>query len=252
MINGRRIAVVLPAFNAAQTLGKTVGGLDRELIDDVLLVDDASHDDTIEVALAWGLETIRHEVNRGYGANQKTCYEMALSRGADIVIMLHPDYQYSPQLVVPMAAMIAYGEYDMVLGSRILAQNAVKGGMPRYKFVANRLLTVFENLVLGLKLSEYHTGLRAYSKELLSLLPLTHNSDDFVFDNQLIVQALRAGARIGEISCPTKYTAESSSINFRRSVHYGIGVLRTSVEYRLQLRGVREYAYLATGTLDND
>jgi glycosyltransferase involved in cell wall biosynthesis len=249
VINGKRIIVVLPAFNAARTLEKTVAGLDRELVDDVLLVDDASSDDTIVIALASGLTTVRHHVNLGYGANQKTCYEVALQRDADIVIMLHPDYQYSPQLVVPMAAMIAYGEYDLVLGSRILAQNAVRGGMPRYKFVANRLLTMFENYVLGLKLSEYHTGLRAYSRELLAALPLDRNSDDFVFDNQLIVQALHSGARIGEISCPTKYTAESSSINFRRSVTYGIGVVRTAVQYRLQRSGVRDFPYLETGRL---
>jgi glycosyltransferase involved in cell wall biosynthesis len=196
-----------------------------------------------------GVETIRHQQNLGYGANQKTCYEVALDRGADIVIMLHPDYQYSPQLVVPLAAMIAYGEYDMALGSRILAQNAVKRGMPRYKFIANRVLTMIENYVLGMKLSEYHTGLRAYSKELLVAIPLEHNSNDFVFDNQLIVQALQANAKIGEISCPTKYTAESSSINFKRSIRYGIGVLRTTFQYRLQRMHTKTYPFLETGDL---
>src|ERR1700677_2417498 len=172
MLNGKRIAVVLPAYNAAMTLGQTVTELDRSVVDDVLLVDDASSDGTVDVAEKLGLETIRHEKNRGYGGNQKTCYEAAIRRGADIVIMLHPDYQYSPRLVVPMAAMIAYGEYDMVLGSRILAQSAIKGGMPRYKYVANRGLTLVENMILGMKLSEFHTGLRAYSKELLSAIPL--------------------------------------------------------------------------------
>jgi glycosyltransferase involved in cell wall biosynthesis len=252
MMNGKRITVVLPAYNAALTLGMTVDGLDRDIIDDLLLVDDASDDDTVEVAQSMGVATIRHQKNRGYGGNQKTCYETALSHGADIVVMLHPDYQYSPQLVVPLAAMIAYGEYDMALGSRILAQNAVERGMPRYKFVANRVLTLIENYLLGMKLSEYHTGLRAYSKELLNLIPLEHNSDDFVFDNQLIVQALQAGARIGEISCPTRYSAESSSINFRRSVKYGIGVLHTSLQYRLQRMNARSYPFLSTGAFNRE
>jgi len=249
MLNGKRLAVVLPAYNAASTLGRTVTELDRSVIDDVLLVDDASTDDTVELARKWGLETICHQDNRGYGGNQKTCYDAALKRGADVVIMLHPDYQYSPRLVVSMAAMIAYDEYDMVLGSRILAQNAVKGGMPRYKFVANRVLTLVENMILGLKLSEYHTGLRAYSRELLNALPLDRNSDDFIFDNQLIVQALQAGARIGELSCPTRYSAESSSINFRRSVTYGIGVLRTAVQWRRHHLGNATYPYLETSVL---
>jgi glycosyltransferase involved in cell wall biosynthesis len=249
MLNGKRIAVVLPAYNAAMTLGQTVTELDRSVIDDVLLVDDASSDSTVDVAEKLGLETIRHERNRGYGGNQKTCYEAAIRRGADIVIMLHPDYQYSPRLVVPMAAMIAYGEYDMVLGSRILAQSAIKGGMPRYKYVANRGLTLVENMILGMKLSEFHTGLRAYSKELLAAIPLESNSDDFVFDNQLIVQARQAGARIGELSCPTRYSGESSSINFRRSMTYGFGVLRTALQYRWQHLGKANYPYLETSSL---
>ncbi len=242
MLNSKRVAVVLPAYNAGHTLRRTVDELDRTVVDVVLLVDDASSDDTVAVARAAGVETIRHEVNRGYGANQKTCYDAALARGANIVIMLHPDYQYSPRLVIAMAAMIAYGEYDMVLGSRILAQSAVGGGMPRYKYVANRLLTVVENLVLRMKLSEYHTGLRAYSDELLRALPLERNDDDFVFDNQIIVQAMCAGARIGELSCPTRYSADSSSIDFRRSVRYGFGVLRTAAQYRRRAR--RSYPYL--------
>lgn len=215
----------------------------------MLLVDDASNDDTVQVARRLGLETISHMQNRGYGGNQKTCYDAALKRGADIVVMLHPDYQYSPRLVVPMAAMIAYGEYDMVLGSRILAQSAIKAGMPRYKYVANRGLTLVENIILGMKLSEYHTGLRAYSKELLSAIPLDRNSDDFVFDNQLIVQARQARARIGELSCPTRYGAESSSINFRRSMTYGFGVLRTALQWRRQHLGNATYPYLETSVL---
>lgn len=252
MLNGRRLCVVLPAYNAAHTIGVTVGGLDRQIIDDVILVDDASSDDSVSVAHSWGLETICHEENRGYGANQKTCYAAALQRGADIVIMLHPDYQYAPQLVIPLAAMIAYGEYDMTLGSRILAQNAVRRGMPRYKYIANRMLTMTENFILGMKLSEYHTGLRAFSRELLIELPFDRNSDDFVFDNQLIAQAVQAGARIGEISCPTRYSTESSSINFRRSVIYGVGVLRTAAQFRIQRMTPREYAYLNTGTMRRD
>jgi glycosyltransferase involved in cell wall biosynthesis len=250
VLNGKRIAVVLPAYNAAETLESTVAEVDRSIVDSVFIVDDASTDTTIEVARALGLEPIRHDENRGYGANQKTCYQAALKGGADVVVMLHPDYQYSPRLVVPMAAMVAYGEYDFVLGSRILAQNAVREGMPRYKYVANRFLTAFENLVTGQKLSEYHTGLRAYSKELLGSLPFEHNSDDFVFDNEFIAQALMAGARIGELSCPTRYQANSSSIDFRRSVKYGVGVLRTTVQYRLHRLGISRPSYLNVSRKD--
>jgi glycosyltransferase involved in cell wall biosynthesis len=244
MLNGKRIAVVLPAYNAAITLARTVAEIDREVIDDVLIVDDASTDNTVLIAKELKLETIVHDKNRGYGGNQKTCYAAALARGADVVVMLHPDYQYSPRLVVPLAGMIAYGDYDFVLGSRILSQNAVKGGMPRYKYVANRALTLFENMVVSYKLSEYHSGLRAFSKELLDALHLDRNSDDFVFDNQMIVQALAAGAQIGELSCPTRYFEEASSINFRRSVKYGFGVLRTSVQYRANKSGIKKYPYL--------
>jgi glycosyltransferase involved in cell wall biosynthesis len=244
MLNGKRIAVVLPAYNAAITLERTVAEIDRDVIDDVLVVDDASTDDTVAVAKELNLETIIHDRNRGYGGNQKTCYASALARGADAVVMLHPDYQYSPRLVVPMAGMIAYGEYDFVLGSRILSQNAIKGGMPRYKYVANRTLTFFENAVVSYKLSEYHTGLRAYSKELLDALYLDRDSDDFIFDNQMIVQALAAGARIGELSCPTRYFDEASSINFRRSVKYGLGVLQTSLQYRSHVSGIKRHPYL--------
>ncbi len=248
MLHGKRIAVVLPAYNAESTLKRTVGELDRGVVDDLVLVDDASTDRTIETAAELGLTTVRHASNLGYGANQKTCYHAALELGADIIVMVHPDYQYSPLLVPAMAAMIAYGEYDIVLGSRILAQNSIARGMPRYKYVANRALTLIENLVLAEKLSEYHTGLRAYRRELLQALPLGHNSNDFVFDNQVITQALMAGARIGELSCPTRYHDEASSINFSRSVRYGFGVLRTALEYRLQREGLRSYPYLAEVT----
>ncbi len=245
MLHSKRIVVVLPAYNAETTLRRTVEELDRTVVDDLILVDDASTDNTLAAAADLGLITVRHPRNMGYGANQKTCYHSALDLGADIVVMVHPDYQYSPLLVPAMAAMIACGEYDIVLGSRILAQNSVARGMPRYKYFANRALTLFENIVLAEKLSEYHTGLRAYRRELLEALPLEHNSNDFVFDNQVIAQALMAGARIGELSCPTKYFEEASSINFSRSVKYGFGVLRTACEYRLQRQGVRSYPYLA-------
>jgi glycosyltransferase involved in cell wall biosynthesis len=244
VLNGKRITVVLPAYNAARTLNKTVEELDRAVVDEVLLVDDASTDDTLEQATRLGLRSIRHDSNRGYGANQKSCYKAALELGSDIVAMVHPDYQYSPLLVPALAAMIAYGEYDLVLGSRILAQNSVARGMPRYKFVANRALTLCENLVLRQKLSEYHTGLRAYSRSLLESLPFEENSDDFVFDNQIIAQAVVFGARIGELSCPTRYSADSSSIGLRRSIRYGIGVLQTTAQYRLQMSGARHYPYL--------
>ena len=246
MLNGKRIAVVLPAYNAEGTLRQTLAEIDRSVIDDVLLVDDASTDATVQVARDLGIETIIHPNNRGYGGNQKTCYSAALTRGADIVVMLHPDYQYSPKLVVPLAAMVAYDVYDFALGSRILAQSAVAGGMPRYKYVANRVLTAFENAVLSFKLSEYHTGLRAFSKELVMKLPLEANSDDFVFDNEMIVQALAAGARIGELSCPTRYDHDSSSISFSRSIRYGLGVVRTSLRYRLDRHGIKNYAFLRT------
>ncbi|MGH3149164.1 MAG: glycosyltransferase family 2 protein [Streptosporangiaceae bacterium] len=244
MINGHRIGVVLPAYNAAATLARTVAELDESVIDEIVLVDDASTDQTVNVALELGLEPIRHEQNLGYGGNQKTCYRRVLELGADITVMVHPDYQYSPLLVPAMASMIAYGEYDLVLGSRILAQNSVARGMPRYKYVANRFLTLVENLFLQQKLSEYHTGLRAFSSTLLAQLPFERNSDDFVFDNQILAQAIAAGARIGEVSCPTRYATDSSSINLRRSIKYGLGVLRTCGQYRLHKHGLRRYPYL--------
>jgi glycosyltransferase involved in cell wall biosynthesis len=234
----------MPAYNAETTLVRTVADLDRKIVDEIVLVDDASTDQTATLAHKLGLEPIRHERNLGYGGNQKTCYRRALELRADIIVMVHPDYQYTPLLVPAMASMIAYGVYDFVLGSRILAQDTVAGGMPRHKFVANRVLTLVENVVLAQKLSEYHTGLRAFSRPLLAALPFERNSDDFVFDNQIIVQAIAAGARIGELSCPTRYAGDSSSIDLRRSIRYGLGVLRTCGEYRLNQWGLRRYPYL--------
>ena len=209
-----------------------------EIVDERILVDDHSTDATAAMARHLGLTVEVHPRNRGYGGNQKTCYAKALAAGADVVVMLHPDYQYEPLLVTPMATMVAYGVYDLALGSRILGGGAVRGGMPVYKYIFNRLLTLFENIMMGAKLSEYHTGFRAYSKELLRALPLEANSDDFVFDNQVLAQAVLLGARIGEISCPTKYFPEASSINFRRSAVYGLGVLRTSIQFRLAKWGL--------------
>jgi len=225
-------------------LSRTVAELDLEVVDIVVLVDDHSTDQTVALAHELGLDPIMHAKNLGYGGNQKTCYQRALELGADIIVMVHPDYQYSPRLVPAMAAMIAYDEYDMVLGSRILAQHTIASGMPAYKYVANRCLTLAENIMLSEKLSEYHTGLRAFSSSLLARLPFDRNSDDFVFDNQIIAQALVAGARIGEISCPTRYQADASSINLRRSIRYGLGVLHTSFQYRLLKMGMRRYSYL--------
>ena len=240
---------MLPAYNAETTLFRTVNELDRAIVDDVVLVDDASTDQTIALACRLGLDPIRHERNLGYGGNQKTCYRRALGLGAEVIVMVHPDYQYTPLLVPAMASMIAYGSYDFVLGSRILAQNPVARGMPRYKYAANRVLTLAENVVLAQKLSEYHTGLRAFSRSLLAALPFERNSDDFVFDNQVIVQAIAAGARIGELSCPTRYATGSSSIGLAKSVRYGLGVLRTSAQYRLHRRGLRRYPYLDVKSL---
>jgi glycosyltransferase involved in cell wall biosynthesis len=244
VINSQRISVVLPAYNAEATLSRTVAELDPEVIDEVVLVDDVSSDRTVSLARELGLDPIVHDNNKGYGGNQKTCYRRALELGADVIVMVHPDYQYSPLLVPAMAAMIAYGEYDMVLGSRILAQNPIARGMPRYKYVSNRFLTFVENIAMHQKLSEYHTGLRAFSSRLLGGLPFERNSDDFVFDNQIIAQAIFAGARIGEVSCPTRYEADSSSINLKRSIKYGLGVLNTCVDYRLSRHGLRRRDYL--------
>jgi glycosyltransferase involved in cell wall biosynthesis len=239
MLGGQRVAVILPAYNAARTLARTHAEIPRDIVDDVILTDDASRDETASLSRELGIHTLVHDKNRGYGGNQKTCYAEALARGADIVVMLHPDYQYSPRLVTAMAAMIASGHYDVVLGSRILGTGALKGGMPLYKYVANRALTFIENLLLGLKLSEYHTGYRAWSASALRRLDLSHCSDDFVFDNQMLALAAWAGLAIGEISCPTKYFAEASSINFSRSVTYGLGVLETGAKYRLARWGLQ-------------
>jgi glycosyltransferase involved in cell wall biosynthesis len=238
MIGGKRICVVMPAYNAAKTLQRTVDEIDRAIVDDVVLVDDASPDETVRVARELGIHHVVHPRNRGYGGNQKTCYGEALARGADVVVMLHPDYQYSPRLVPAMAAMVASGHFDCVLGSRILGVGALRGGMPLWKYVANRILTFTENLLLGYKLAEYHTGYRAFSRRLLETLPLEENSDDFVFDNQFLAQALWFGFDIGEVSCPARYFEEASSINFRRSVKYGFGVLGTAIEFRLARMGL--------------
>jgi len=228
----------MPAYNAEKTLAKTYSEIPFEFVDDVILVDDASRDRTSETAKSMGIRTIVHETNLGYGANQKTCYKTALELGADIVIMVHPDYQYTPKLIPAMASMVAYGEFDAVLGSRILGIGALQGGMPLYKYISNRFLTLFENLLLNHKLSEYHTGYRAFSREILERLPLEKNSNDFVFDNQMLAQLIWFGYRIGEVSCPTRYFPEASSLNFRRSLKYGLGVLKTSLQFRLQKWGI--------------
>jgi glycosyltransferase involved in cell wall biosynthesis len=238
MLGNMKIIVVLPAYNAAETLKRTYDEIPHDIVDEVILIDDASNDATVELAQSLGIPAIRHDRNRGYGGNQKTCYTMALARGADIVVMLHPDYQYTPKLVTAMAAMIASGQFDVVLGSRILGRGALVGGMPLYKYVSNRFLTLFENIMISQKLSEYHTGYRAWSRAVLEKLPLRNNSDDFVFDNQMLAQCVYFGFRIGEISCPTKYFADASSISFERSVVYGLGVLKTSIQYRLQRMGL--------------
>src|SRR6201988_2906479 len=243
MINGKRIAVVMPAYNAEKTLQITVGEL-PDLVDIRILVDDHSSDQTVDLAHRLGLYVFRHDRNYGYGRNQQTCYREALASGADVVIMLHPDYQYTPLLITAMASMVAYDVYDVVLGSRIIGGRALLGGMPIYKYIANRFLTAFENLFLRVKLSEYHTGYRAFSRQVLTELPLLENSDDFVFDNQMLTQCVHFGFRIGEISCPTKYFPEASSIDFRRSVVYGLGVLRTAAEFRLHHAGLAKSAIL--------
>jgi glycosyltransferase involved in cell wall biosynthesis len=238
MIHGRRIAVVLPAYNAERTLKQTVEEIPRDYVDDVILVDDASCDDTAALSLALGLHTVVHPLNAGYGANQKTCYREALARGAEVVIMLHPDYQYTPKLLVAMASLVAIGQFDIVLGSRILAEGALKGGMPVYKYIANRFLTLFQNLMLGRKLSEYHTGYRAFSKRVLETLPLEQNGDGFIFDNQMLAQALYFGFSIGEISCPARYFTGASSIGLGRSLLYGLGVVDVSIRFRLNRWGM--------------
>jgi glycosyltransferase involved in cell wall biosynthesis len=233
MLHDKRIVVVMPAYKAEQTLEETVRSLPHDIVDDVILVDDASDDRTAALAEKLHLKVFVHRKNLGYGANQKTCYREALRLGADIVIMLHPDYQYDPRLVAAMAAMVSSGVYDAAIASRILGNGTLQGGMPLYKYVSNRLLTFLQNVLLGAKLSEYHTGYRTFSRKVLEELPLLANSDDFVFDNQMLTQTIAFGYRVGEISCPTRYFPEASSISFRRSVIYGLGVLATSVKYRL-------------------
>src|SRR6202048_1910489 len=234
MFTGQKIVVVMPAYNAARTLQRTYNEvMEQGIVDFVIVVDDASHDET--VAIARTLKDVQVEVhpeNRGYGGNQKTCYRLALAAGADIVVMIHPDYQYTPQLLPAMASLVTSGLYSCVLASRILGGGALSGGMPPWKYLANRVLTFSENVVLGAKLSEYHTGYRAFARSLLEPLPLEKNSDDFVFDNQILAQVLWFGCTIGELTCPAKYMPEASSINFRRSVRYGLGCLPTALAYR--------------------
>jgi glycosyltransferase involved in cell wall biosynthesis len=242
MIDGKKIVVVMPAYNAAVTLEKTFKEIPFNIVDEVILVDDHSKDHTSEVAKSLGInKVIRHEKNKGYGGNQKTCYNAALESGADIVVMLHPDYQYTPLLLEAMIYPIARGLFDVMLGSRILGKGALKGGMPMYKFIANRFLTLFQNIMMNQKLAEYHTGYRAFSKQVLQSLPLEKNNDDFVFDNEMLGQITMAGFDIGEVTCPTKYFKEASSINFKRSMKYGMGVLGVSLSYRLHKWGLMKF-----------
>ncbi len=239
MLNGKKIVVVLPAYRAALTMERTYKEIPFDIVDDVVLVDDNSPDHTVEVGRSLGIKHIvKHEVNTGYGGNQKSCYRKAMELNADIVIMLHPDYQYTPKLIHTLASMIAYDVYPVAFGSRILGKGALKGGMPMYKYIANRLLTLFENIMINQKLSEYHTGYRAFSAEVIRSIDFTHNSDDFVFDNEMISQIFMNGYEIGEATCPTKYFDEASSINFSRSMTYGLGVLRVSIIHRLHRWGI--------------
>jgi glycosyltransferase involved in cell wall biosynthesis len=241
MLYGKQITVVLPAYNAARTLERTVQQIPRDVVDDILLIDDNSKDETVKLAQQLGLRVFLHEKNFGYGRNQKTCYREALRTNADVIVMLHPDYQYDPRLVLPMAGLVATEVYDAVIASRILGGKARSGGMPVYKYIANRVLTLVQNLMLGAKLSEYHTGYRAFSKDVLLELPLLMNSDDFAFDNEMLAQAIYFGYRIGEISCPAHYFPDASTINFRRSVKYGFAVLWTSIRFRLQKWNVLKF-----------
>lgn len=238
MINNKKVVVVMPAYNAEKTIEQTYAEIPKEFVDEVVLVDDGSRDNTAEVAAKLGIVTIVHEHNGGYGANQKTCYRAAVQRDADIVVMLHPDYQYTPKLITAMISMIAFGVYDCVLGSRIIGNGSLKGGMPLYKYVSNRFLTLVQNMLMRQKLSEYHTGYRAYSKEVLNAIPYWKNSNDFVFDNQFLTQVFFWDFKVGEISCPTKYFPEASSINFSRSVKYGLGCLANALTYALAKAGI--------------
>ena len=242
MFHNHKVVVVMPAYNAARTIERTYREIPLDLVDEVIVTDDASHDETVEIARRLGLHTLVHERNRGYGGNQKTCYTEALRLGADVIVMLHPDYQYTPKLIPAMISLITDGPFQVVLGSRVLGGRALSGGMPLYKYVSNRALTAFQNLMCGAKLSEYHTGYRAFSREVLESLPLLENSDDFVFDNQILAQILLAGFEVGEVSCPAAYFEEASSINFRRSLRYGLGVVTTSLQaflHRKRLTNVR-------------
>lgn len=241
MFHGKKVVVVMPAYNAAQTIERTYQEIPLDLVDEVVVTDDASSDETVAIANRLGLRTLVHEQNRGYGGNQKTCYAEALDLGADVVVMLHPDYQYTPKLLAPMIGMLTDGPFDAVLGSRILGGRARAGGMPLYKYIANRFLTATQNLLAGAKLSEYHTGYRAFTRDVLERLPLLENSDDFIFDNQMLAQILYGEFRIGEVSCPAAYFEEASSINFARSVRYGLGVLAVSFQLFIQRRGWRSY-----------
>jgi len=238
MVRGKKVIVVLPAYNAEKTLRTTYEEIPFDIVDEVVLVDDASTDSTVSVARLLGITSIKHPENRGYGGNQKTCYSEALRRGAEIIIMLHPDYQYTPKLITAMAYLLQSGEFDVILGSRILGGKAISGGMPLYKYVSNRVLTFLQNVLMGAKLSEYHTGYRAFSRRVLEEVPWQRNSDDFVFDNQMISQVLYHEFRVGEISCPAKYFPDASSINFRRSVRYGLGCLFTALLFRLGRLGI--------------
>lgn len=239
MVHGKKVVVVMPAYNASQTLEKTYSEIPFDIVDEVILVDDVSKDDTAEVAKRLGIQkVVVHSKNRGYGGNQKTCYTEALRSGADVVVMLHPDYQYTPRLIEALVYPIAHGLFPVMLGSRILGKGALKGGMPLYKYIANRFLTFFQNLLMNQKLAEYHTGYRAFSKEILLNCPLEENSDDFIFDNEMLAQIAYLGYEIGEVTCPTKYFKEASSINFKRSVVYGLGVLKVSILYRLAKWGI--------------
>jgi glycosyltransferase involved in cell wall biosynthesis len=245
MFNDKKVIVVMPAYRAALTLERTYREIPLDLVDDIILVDDASPDNTVEVARNLGIRhVIRHDKNKGYGGNQKTCYAKAVELGADIVVMLHPDYQYTPLLLPAMISIIGNGLYPVVFASRILGKGALKGGMPMYKYVANRFLTLTQNVLMNQKLSEYHTGYRAFSGEVLRSLDFTHNSDDFIFDNEMIAQIFYKGYEIGEVTCPTKYFDEASSINFRRSSIYGLGVLRTSVLYFFTKLGLMHWKIL--------
>ena len=247
MLGGKRVCVVMPAYNAVRTLEQTVGEIPRHVVDDIILVDDVSKDGTVELAHRLGLHVIVHERNRGYGGNQKTCYTAALEHGADIVVMVHPDYQYTPLLIPALASCISSGLYDISLGSRILGGGALSGGMPLYKYIANRALTAAENLLIGAKLSEYHTGYRCFSRRVLETLPLNENDDDFVFDNQMLVQAVAFGFKIAEVTCPTAYFPEASSINFSRSVKYGFGVLGAALDLRMKRLGLTDPRFLREG-----